>query len=110
MEPLTVVGAILRVNERAAHPDNDNDLFGRRVVVVVFFTLTDRASTIISSNIRGCQSGTTVRGVLDRRSEENIYKAGVVCSHLLGPSYSSTCPLHTNSGCGEERRILIGPW
>ena len=27
-------------------------------VVVVFFTLTDRASTIIPSNIRGCQSGT----------------------------------------------------
>ena len=21
----------------------------------------------------------------------------------------STCPLHTNSGCGKERRILIGP-
>ena len=22
----------------------------------------------------------------------------------------STCPLHTNSGWGKERRILIGPW
>ena len=22
----------------------------------------------------------------------------------------STCPLHTNSECGKERRILIGPW
>ena len=22
----------------------------------------------------------------------------------------SACPLHTNSGCGKERRILIGPW
>ena len=22
----------------------------------------------------------------------------------------STCPLHTNSGYGKERRILIGPW
>ena len=22
----------------------------------------------------------------------------------------STCPLHTNSGCGKERRILSGPW
>ena len=22
----------------------------------------------------------------------------------------STCLLHTNSGCGKERRILIGPW
>ena len=21
----------------------------------------------------------------------------------------STCPLHTNSGCGKERRILTGP-
>ena len=23
---------------------------------------------------------------------------------------TSTCPLHTNSGCGKERRILTGPW
>ena len=22
----------------------------------------------------------------------------------------SACPLHTDSGCGKERRILIGPW
>ena len=22
----------------------------------------------------------------------------------------STCPFHTDSGCGKERRILIGPW
>ena len=27
------------------------------------------------------------------------------CSPVL-----STCPLHTNSGCGKERRILFGPW
>ena len=25
------------------------------------------------------------------------------------PRYS-ICPLHTYSGCGKERRILIGPW
>ena len=25
-------------------------------------------------------------------------------------SVLSTCPLHTNSGWGKERRILIGPW
>ena len=29
--------------------------------------------------------------------------------HLL-PPVLSTCPLHTNSGCGKEGRILIGPW
>ena len=26
------------------------------------------------------------------------------------PPVLSTCPLHTNSGCGKERHILIGPW
>ena len=26
------------------------------------------------------------------------------------PPVISTCPLHNNSGCGKERRILIGPW
>ena len=29
-----------------------------------------------------------------------VYLAGIL----------STCPLHTNSGCGKERRILIGLW
>ena len=28
----------------------------------------------------------------------------------LRPPVLSTCPLHTNSGCGKQRRILIGPW
>ena len=31
-------------------------------------------------------------------------------SERIQPSILSTCPLHTNSGCGKERRILIGPW
>ena len=40
------------------------------VVVVVFFTLTDRASTI-PSNIRGCQSGTwSQRGTKVNRSHQ----------------------------------------
>ena len=26
------------------------------------------------------------------------------------PPVLSKCPFHTNSGCGKERRILIGPW
>ena len=39
------------------------------VVVVVFFTLTDRASTI-PSNTRGCQSGTRSAG--QKRSEEHL--------------------------------------
>ena len=29
---------------------------------------------------------------------------------LFVPPVLSACPLHTNSGCGKERRILIGPW
>ena len=28
----------------------------------------------------------------------------------IHPPVLSACPLHTNSGCGKERRILIGPW
>ena len=30
--------------------------------------------------------------------------------HLVVPPVLSTCPVHTNSGCEKERRILIGPW
>ena len=29
--------------------------------------------------------------------------------HII-PPVLSTYPLHTNSGCEKERRILIGPW
>ena len=36
----------------------ENTIHTHVVVVVVVFTLTDRASTIHSHNIRGCQSGT----------------------------------------------------
>ena len=50
------------------------------------------------------------------RSDDELYS-----SPVIGLSFSacllpfllpvlSTCPLHTNSGCGKERRILIGPW
>ena len=28
----------------------------------------------------------------------------------INPPVLSTCPLHTNSGCGKERCILFGPW
>ena len=42
------------------------------VVVVVFFTLTDRASTI-PSNTRGCQSGTWSAG--QKKDQRNIYQA-----------------------------------
>ena len=29
---------------------------------------------------------------------------------MYGPQVLSTCPLHTISGFGKERRILTGPW
>ena len=39
------------------------------------------------------------------------------CAHAYAPGdivrkyvCMYVCPLHTNSGCGKERRILIGPW
>ena len=37
------------------------------------------------------------------------YSASICDDHTYIPVIS-TCPLHTNSGCGKERRILIGPW
>ena len=42
------------------------------------------------------------------------YTVFLVCAHLAcmcdHTPVLSACPLHTNSGCGKERRILIGPW
>ena len=37
------------------------------------------------------------------------YNNGLLPDIIL-PPVLSVCPLHTNSGCGKERRILIGPW
>ena len=34
----------------------------------------------------------------------------LILVYFFGMCILSTCPLHTNSGCGKERRILIGPW
>ena len=39
-----------------------------------------------------------------------IHKADIQCIGSWVSPVLSTCPLHTNSGCGKERRILIGPW
>ena len=39
----------------------------------------------------------------------DLYSAIYDHSYIQSPVLS-TCPLHTNSGCGKERRILIGPW
>ena len=39
-----------------------------------------------------------------------IHKADIQCIGSWVSPVLSTCPLHTNSGCGKERRILSGPW
>ena len=37
-------------------------------------------------------------------------KTTILLRYCTVPPVLSTCPLHTNSGCGKERRILIGSW
>ena len=41
-----------------------------------------------------------------------VDKAGAIHTNcaLSVECVLSTCPFHTNSGCGKERRIFIGPW
>ena len=38
-----------------------------------------------------------------------VYKVYTYQNISMQPVLSA-CPFHTNSGCGKERRILIGPW
>ena len=40
----------------------------------------------------------------------SIPDRGGKCQNVRVGTLLSTCPLYTNSGCGKERRILIGPW
>ena len=42
--------------------------------------------------------------------DDHTYIAEYGSTIRTRPPVLSTCPLHTNSGCGKERRILIGPW
>ena len=42
--------------------------------------------------------------------DDHIQYIHIYIHALHIPPVLSTCPLHTNSGCGKERRILIGPW
>ena len=41
---------------------------------------------------------------------QNFINMKQQCNFIWWSFVPSTCPLHTNSGCGKERRILIGPW
>ena len=40
----------------------------------------------------------------------SVQYTGGLPSDIFIPPVLSTCPFHTNSGCGKERRMLIGPW
>ena len=50
------------------------------------------------SNVVSNERLTTI--ILDALPEEKYLTTPIL----------STCPLHTNSGYGKERRIIIGPW
>ena len=48
-----------------------------------------------------------------RLSSRNRHESHVIVEFLFccfSPPVFSTCPSHTNSGCGKERRISFGPW
>ena len=47
--------------------------------------------------------------VLDISRKTTVVKETDDCIDRGLPPVLSTCPLHTNSGCGKEWRILIGP-
>ena len=59
-EPPGRPGCCLKKNQSTPRPSEHPPVRGEKMVVV-FFTLTDRASTV-PSNIRGCQSGTWSQG------------------------------------------------
>ena len=54
--------------------------------------------------------GWCIETIAVKHSERNKHiKVCNICDEVRTPVLS-TCPLHTNSGCGKERRILIDPW
>ena len=57
-----------------------------------------------------CNLTRSILTVLSLYVMVTIHKADIQCIGSCVSPVLSTCPLHTNSGCGKERRILIGPW
>ena len=45
-----------------------------------------------------------------REPKQEYTQSQIKSSQVLLPPVLSTCPLHTNGGCGKEGRILIAPW
>ena len=74
----------------------------------------------IKSRKRTVGAATAVQAMHGDSCSANRVDPDLMCSTSFGndftgpaalqPPVLSTCPLHTNSGCGKERRILIGPW
>ena len=62
-------------------------------------------TSMVSSNF------VSAAAVLDISRKATTVKERVVdCIDRGLPPVLSTCPSHTNSGCGKERHISIGPW
>ena len=69
----------------------------------------DNAAVVICTSMASSNFVSAV--VLDiSRKATGVKEIVVDCIDMGLPPVFSTCPLHTNSGCGKERRIFIGPW
>ena len=67
--------------------------------------------TLISMQSPGLQcSNMVLHGLREIRVSVRGDRQMCLFVHSTIPLVLSACPLHTNSGCGKERRILIGPW
>ena len=76
-------------------------------------TNADRGIFIFPVQLTTSKIGNLTRSILTVLSiyvMVTIHKADIQCIGSWVSPVLSTCPLHTNSGCGKERRILIGPW
>ena len=76
-------------------------------------TNADRGIFIFPVQLTTSRIGNLTRSILTVLSlyvMVTIHKADIQCIGSWVSPVLSTCPLHTDSGCGKERRILIGPW
>ena len=85
------------VGDRNGDGDGNND----RDVAGAGAETGERAGTETRA---GAETGTKTAGGGEG------YELGNSPRRRIIPPVLSTCPLHTNSGCGKERRISIGPW
>ena len=103
---------------RTSHRNSENIIGEKKLAVkmnAACYCCMYAYSKILDNYLVCTTNVTRVLGPAGGVHEGGESRSPIIAAALKSPNHSTptvllTCPLHTNSACGKERRILIGPW